>query len=210
MSDPQDLEGVWKRLTAWLKVNAPLSHASLLPGAPEVVIEGADAALRHDLGFPLPAELAALWRLCGGVEHQEIEGDEEGEVGSGAFLPGGVIMSPVDALRPRLPDRTSTDWWGGAPVVPWLTRDEAGPESGHWVGDIGVGRWYLDSLIDVGQKAAYPSIAAYLDAGYRTLTDGPADAMALGVPGVVWGCLVWERPETPSLDEALPHWTPVH
>ncbi|MEV5455236.1 hypothetical protein [Streptomyces sp. NPDC052535] len=210
MSDQQNVEAAWRRLTSWLKVNAPVSYASLLPGAPEAAVESADATLRQHLGFPLPAELVALWRICGGVEHQEIEDDEEGEVGSGAFLPGGVIMSPVDALRPRLPDRAGTDWWGGAPVVPWLTGDEAGHESGHWVGDIGVGQWSLDSLIGVGRKAAYPSIAAYLDAVYRTLADGPGDAMGPGVPGVVWGCLIWDGHEAPLLDEALPHWTPVH
>ncbi|MGW2173775.1 hypothetical protein ACWC1C_24950 [Streptomyces sp. NPDC001705] len=210
MSDQQNVEAAWSRHTAWLTANAPVSRASLLPGVPESIIEKADAALRQHLGFPLPAELAALWRICGGVEHQELEDDEEGEVCSGAFLPGGVIMSPVDALRPRLPDHTGTDLWGGAPVVPWLTIDEAGAESGHWVGDIGVGQWSSDGLIGVGQKAAYPSIAAYLDAVYRTLAGGPADAMGPGVPGVVWGCLIWERHEAPLLDEALPHWTPVH
>ncbi|MEJ1198396.1 MULTISPECIES: hypothetical protein [unclassified Streptomyces] len=210
MSDQRNVGAAWRCLTAWLKVNAPVSYASLLPGAPEMAIEEADAALRQHLGFSLPAELAALWRICGGVEHQEIAGDEEGEVGSGAFLPGGVIMSPLEALRPRLPDHTGTDWWGGAPVVPWLTGDEAGPESGHWAGDIGVGRWSLDSLIGVGQKAAHPSIAAYLEAVYRTLTDGPADAMGPNVPGVVWGCLIWENYEAPLLDEALPHWTLIH
>ncbi|MFD5573984.1 SMI1/KNR4 family protein [Streptomyces cadmiisoli] len=204
------LQASWGRLITWLEQHAPTSHASLQPPVPETEIAGADAMLRQHLGFGLPGELAALWRQCGGVEHQEIEGDEEGEVGSGAFLPGGVIMSPMDALRSRLPDHTGTDWWGGAPVVPWLTGDEAGPESGHWVGDIGIGRWSLDSLIGVGRKAAYPSIAAYLDAVYRTLTDGLADAMGPNVPGVVWGCLIWENHEAPLLDEALPHWTPIH
>lgn len=192
-------------------MNAPVSYASLLPPVPEQAVEAADAQLRQYLGFGLPGELAELWRLCGGVEHQYIEAnEEEGEVGSGAFLPGGVIMSPVDALRSRLPDLTGTDWWGGAPVVPWLTGDEAGPESGHWAGGAGVGRWSLDSLAGVGREAAYPSIAAYLDAVHRTLTDGPADAMGPDVPGVVWGCLVWENREAPLLDDALPHWTPVH
>lgn len=211
MSDPRNLEAAWSRLTAWLEVNAPVSHASLLPPAPEPAIEAADAHLRQYLGFGLPAELAGLWRLCGGVEHQYIEAnEEEGEVGSGAFLPGGVIMGPVGALRARLPDHTGTDWWGGAPVVPWLTGDETGPESGHWAGDIGVGRWSLDSLPGVGGKAAYPSIAAYLNEVYRTLTEGPADAMGSDVPGLVWGCLIWENPEAPLLDEALPHWVPLH
>ncbi|WP_328558462.1 hypothetical protein [Streptomyces coelicoflavus] len=148
-------------------------------------------------------------RICGGVEHQALEDDEEGEVGSVAFLLGGVIVIPVDALRPRLPDPGGPDWWGGAPVVPWMTCDEAGPASGYWAGDNGVGRWTLDSLIGVGQRAAYPSIAAYVDAVYRTLTDGPADAMGPGVPGVVWGRLIWEWHEAPLLDDALPRWRPV-
>ncbi|MFC9605346.1 hypothetical protein ACFTTN_17995 [Streptomyces niveus] len=209
MSDQRSVETAWRRLTGWLKTNAPVSYASLLPPAAEQAIEAADTQLKHHLGFGLPAELAALWRLCGGVDHQEIEHDEEGEVGSGAFLPGGVIMSPIDALRPRLPDHTGQDWWQGAPVVPWLTRDEAGPESGHWVGAIGVGRWSVDSLPG-GAKPAFPSIAAYLDAVSRIVAEGPADAMGPGVPGLVWGCLIWENPEYPLLDEALPHWTPIH
>lgn len=211
MSDQQNVVEVWRRLTGWLETNAPVSYASLLPPAAEQAIEAADTQLKRHLGFGLPAELAALWRLCGGVDHQEIEHDEEGEVGSGAFLPGGVIMSPEDALRPRLPDHTGQDGWQGAPVVPWLTGDEAGPESGHWVGAIGVGRWGLDSLPGVGAKPAFPSIAAYLDAVLRTVTEGPAAAMGgPNVPGLVWGCLIWENPEYPLLDEALPHWTPIH
>ncbi|MFJ9589152.1 SMI1/KNR4 family protein [Streptomyces acidicola] len=204
------LAEAWEALIRWLAERAPTSYASLLPPAPEEDIIAADDQLKHHLGFGLPADLAALWRLCGGVDHQEIEHDEEGEVGSGAFLPGGVIMSPMDALRPRLPDDTGQDRWQGAPVVPWLTGDEAGPESGHWVGVIGVGRWGLDSLPGVGAEPAFPSIAAYLDAVLRTVTEGPADAMGPDVPGLVWGCLIWENPEYPLLDEALPHWTPIH
>ncbi|MFF0110079.1 SMI1/KNR4 family protein [Streptomyces hirsutus] len=208
--EAERVTAAWQALTGWLAEHAPVSYASLLPPAADEEITAADAQLRQHLGFGLPAELAALWRLCGGVDHQEIEHDEEGEVGSGAFLPGGVIMSPIDALRPRLPDHTGQDWWQGAPVVPWLTGDEAGPESGHWVGAIGVGRWSVDSLPGVGAKPAFPSIAAYLDAVLRTVTEGPADAMGPDVPGLVWGCLIWENPEYPLLDEALPHWTPIH
>ncbi|MFI0243100.1 hypothetical protein [Streptomyces sp. NPDC016845] len=210
MKSQQDVVEVWRSLTGWLERHAPVSYASLLLPVAEQDIEAANSQLQRYLGFELPAELAALWRLCGGVEHQEIEHDEEGEVGSGAFLPGGVIMAPVDALRSRLPDQTGRDWWQGAPVVPWLTGDEAGAESGQWVGAAGVGRWSLDSLPGVGAIPAFPSIAAYLDAVLRTLTEGPADAMGPDVPGLVWGCLIWENPEHPLLDEALPHWTPAH
>ena len=208
--EAERVTAAWQALTGWLTEHAPVSYASLLPPAADEEITAADAQLRQYLGFGLPAELAALWRLCGDVDHQEIEHDEEGEVGSGAFLPGGVIMSPIDALRPRLPDHTGQDWWHGAPVVPWLTGDEAGSESGHWVGAMGVGRWSVDSLPGVSAGPAFPSIAAYLDAVLRTVTEGPADAMGPDVPGLVWGCLIWQNPEYPLLDKALSHWRPVH
>lgn len=209
MSDQWNVETAWRRLTDWLKANAPLSYASLLPPAPEQAIEAADTQLRQHLDFGLPAELADLWRLCGGVEHQYIEAnEEEGEVSSGAFLPGGILLGPANALRPRLPEIGRSDGWGAA-VVPWLTGDEAGPESGHYVGADGVGRWSLPDNLAC-DKPGYPSITAYLEAVHRTLTEGPADAMGPDVPGLVWGCLIWDDPEAPLLDDALEHWHPVH
>lgn len=209
MSDQRNLEMAWRRLTDWLEANAPVSYASLLPPVPEQAIEAADDQLRQRLGFGIPAELGALWRLCGGVEHQYIEAnEEEGEVGSGAFLPGGILLGPADALSARLPETGCGDSWG-APVVPWLTGDEAGPESGHYVGADGVGRWSLPDNLAC-DKPDFPSTAAYLDAVHRTLTEGPADAMGPDVPGLVWGCLIWDDPEAPLLDDALEHWHPVH
>ncbi|MEU0750217.1 hypothetical protein ABZ476_27885, partial [Streptomyces albogriseolus] len=172
MSDQPNLETAWRHLTHWLEANAPVSYASLLPPAPEQTIEAADARLRQHLGFGLPAELGALWRLCGGVEHQYIEAnEEEGEVGSGAFLPGGILLGPADALRARMPETGRDDAWRGAAVVPWLTSDEAGPESGHYVGADGVGRWSLPDNLTC-DKQDFPSIAAYLDAVHRTLVEG--------------------------------------
>ncbi|MEU5023302.1 hypothetical protein [Streptomyces milbemycinicus] len=179
-----------------------------MPPATEEEIATADSQLRQYLGYGLPTELGALWRLCGGVEHQYIEANEEaGEVGSGVFLPGGVILSPAKALWPRLPEYGQGDGWGGAQVVPWLTRDEAGPESGHYVGSGGVGSWSI--MEDPVREPTYPSIAAYLTAVHRTLTEGPKDLMGSDIPGVVWGCLIWDAPENPGLDDAFEHWTPV-
>ncbi len=203
------VEAAWGRLVGWLEQHAPTSYASLLPPAAETEIANADATLRQRLGFALPSELVALWRLCGGVEHQYIEAnEEEGEVGSGAFLPGGILLGPIDALRPRLPEIGRGDTWGAA-VVPWLTGDEAGPESGHYVGADGVGYWSLPDNLAC-DKPGYPSIASYLEVVHRTLTEGPADAMGPEVPGLVWGCLVWDDPGSPLLDDALEHWRPVH
>ncbi|MER5359106.1 hypothetical protein [Streptomyces sp. NPDC002785] len=206
--EAERVTAAWQALTAWLAEHAPLSYASLLPPATEEEIATADSRLRQYLGFGLPTELAALWRLCGGTEHQHIENDEEGEVGSGAFLPGGVIFSPAEALGLRLPTLGQRDGWGGAQVVPWLTRDEAGPLHGHYAGAVGVGDW---SIVDEPvTKPVYPSIAAYLEAALRTVTDGPADLMGDDVPGLVWGCLIWDDPERPGMLDAFEHWTPLH
>lgn len=208
----QRVQAAWTRIEQWLAEYAPLSYRSLLPPASEEEIGAADAELRRQLGFGLPRELIALWRLCGGVEHQVIEEDEEGEVGSGAFLPDGIILPPGQALGPRLPGVGRRDGWGGLAAVPWLTRDEAGPESGHWVSDEGMGGWDLSEPPE--GPARFPSMAGYFDEVFRTLTQGPPDRMGSDVPGLVWGCLIWDDPtrEQPYrvLDEASPYWRPVH
>ncbi|MEU5896636.1 MULTISPECIES: hypothetical protein [unclassified Streptomyces] len=211
-SDIQQVQAAWARIEQWLAEHAPRSHRSLLPPAPEGEIDKADAELRRQLGFGLPVELVALWRMCGGVEHQVIEEDEQGEVGSGAFLPGGIILPPAEALGPRLPGVGRQDPWGGLAAVPCFTQDEAGPESGHWVSDDGMGLWYLsEPPHDIAQ---FPSMATYFDEVFRTLTEGPADRMGSDVPGLVWGCLIWDDPtrQQPwrTLDEASAHWRPVH
>ncbi|MEV0695464.1 hypothetical protein [Streptomyces sp. NPDC050388] len=208
-SETERVTVAWQALTGWLAEHAPVSHASLLPPAADEEITAADARLRQHLGFGLPVELGALWRLCGGVEHQHLEIDEEGEVGSGAFLPGGVLLSPSEALGLRLPTHGQRDGWGGAQVVPWLTSDEAGPLFGHYAGDDGVGKWtFIDEPVT---KPVYPSIAAYLETVHRTVIEGPANLMGgANRSGVVWGCLIWENPEAPVLGDALEHWRPVH
>ncbi|MGW7272046.1 hypothetical protein ACWGH5_16130 [Streptomyces sp. NPDC054864] len=210
----QRVQAAWARIEQWLAEHAPLSHQSLLPPVPEEEIGEADAELRRQLSFGLPLELMALWRLCGGVEHQVIEEDEQGEVGSGALLPDGIILPPVQALGLRLDSIGRTDGWGGLAAVPWLTRDEAGPESGHWVSDGGMGRWDLSEPPGGEGPAQFPSMTGYFDEVFHTLTEGPADRMGADVPGLVWGCLIWDDPtrEQPyrTLDEASAYWRPVH
>lgn len=214
MSERSDENGrltaAWRQLTDWLRVHAPTSFASLLPPATDDEIRAADALLTQHVGYGLPAELAALWRLCGGVEHQYIEPNEdEGEVGSGAFLPHGVLLTPAQAVWPRLPSAGGRDYWDGARVVPWLTLDEAGPEYGEYVSAAGVGHWSTMAGPEVSAPH-HPSMAAYLETVHRALTSGPADLMGPEVPGIVWGCLAWDDPNAPRLDDALAHWTPVH
>lgn len=208
--EDERVTAAWRQLTDWLRVHAPVSSASLLPPATDDEIHAADALLKQHVGYGLPAELAALWRLCGGVEHQYIEENEdEGEVGSGEFLPHGVLLTPAQAVWPRLPLGGQRDYWDGAQVVPWLTRDQAGPEYGEYVSAAGVGHWSTMAGPEVSEPR-HPSLAAYLESVHRALTAGPADLMGSDVPGIVWGCLVWDDLDDPRLDDALEHWTPVH
>ncbi|MPY51965.1 SMI1/KNR4 family protein [Streptomyces acidicola] len=198
----------WDALTRWLAEHAPTSYASLLPPATDEEIATADSQLRQRLGFGLPVELGALWRLCGGVEHQDIEADEQGEIFSGEFLPDGLLLSPAKALAPRLPGPGTKDFWG-AEVVPWLTGDdEDAPLQGSYVGAHGVGKWSLED--NPAGTPDYPSMAVYLERVHRTLTVGPANLMSSNVPGVVWGCLIWDRPGGSWLTDAAGHWSPVH
>ncbi|MEV0222541.1 hypothetical protein [Streptomyces sp. NPDC050704] len=207
-TDPARVEAAWRNITAWLAEHAPLSHASLLPPASEAEIERADTLLRERLGFELPAELRQLWRLCGGVEHQDIEADEQGEVFSGAFFPDGLLLSPAKALRPRLPGPGMKDFWG-AEVVPWLTGDDEDAQlQGSCIGARGVGQWSFED--NLAGTPDYPSMAAYLESVHRTLNVGPANLMSSDVPGVVWGCLIWDRPQGSWLTDAAEHWSPVH
>ncbi|MER7739622.1 hypothetical protein ABTX34_15095 [Streptomyces sp. NPDC096538] len=69
-------------------------------------------------------------------------------------------------------------------------------------------KWSL--LDEPAQKPEYLSVAAHLEAVHHTLTQGPADGMDPDVPGIVWGCLIWDKPEFPGLDEAAEHWAPLH
>lgn len=92
------LRGALNRM--WSAEHAPTSYASLVRPVPGEDIAAADGQLRQHFGYGMPAESTAPWRLCGGVKHQEIEGDEQEEVASGVFLPGGVVL-PRSRWPPR-------------------------------------------------------------------------------------------------------------
>ncbi|MEV8406266.1 hypothetical protein AB0R12_10710 [Streptomyces niveus] len=202
----------WRQLTEWLRVHALTSHASILPPATAAEIEEAQARLRHDCGYGFPPELTALWAVAGGVRQLDIdEYDEEGEVATGRFLPHGLLLTPAQSIRPRLAgvDSQGKDYWQSARwAAPFGNYREAA-DTGLYLSADGLGKWraYEGMFMD---EPLYPSIAAYLEAVNRTLTAGPADGMGPEVPGVVYGCLSWQDPRDPRLDETFADWRPVH
>ncbi|MFI6340252.1 hypothetical protein [Streptomyces sp. NPDC050535] len=74
----------WRRITGWLKQNAPASYAALRAGASPAAI----AALEGDIGIRIPVELHVLWLLTAG---------DDGGDGWGC-LPGNKALMPLDAV----------------------------------------------------------------------------------------------------------------
>ncbi|WP_405754619.1 hypothetical protein OHA44_04295 [Streptomyces sp. NBC_00144] len=212
---PEHIErttAAWQQLIEWLRVHAPTSHASILPPATEAEIEEAEGRLRQYCGYGFPPELVALWAMAGGVQQLDIdECDEEGEVDTGRFLPHGLLLTPAQSIRPRLAgfDRQGKDSWGSAHwAAPFGNYPEA-TDTGLYLSAAGLGKWrsYEGLFMD---EPLYPSIAAYLEAVNRTLDEGPNKVRGFQVPGIVYGCLIWDDPQDPRLDETFADWRPVH
>ncbi|MER7493958.1 hypothetical protein ABT033_15275 [Streptomyces pharetrae] len=202
----------WQQLTEWLREHAPTSHASILPPAAQTEIEEAEGHLRQHVGYGFPPELVALWRLAGGVRQIDIdEYDEEGEVATGRFLPHGLLLGPAQSVRPRLAglDHQGKDYWDGAQWAAPVGNYAEATDTGLYLSAAGLGRWSSYEGM-VMEEPLYPSLAAYLEAVGRTLREGPGDLMGAEVPGIVYGCLVWDDPHSPRLDETFADWRPVH
>ncbi|WP_328394592.1 hypothetical protein OHS70_06545 [Streptomyces sp. NBC_00390] len=207
MTDYPNVERVWARVSCWLEKNAPVSHQSLLPPATDEEVRTDEEQLWQWLGHGFPDELKVLWRVCGGVECVEVEADEEGELRSEMFLPGGAFLSPRQAAAIRL----SFNWpdvdWGRAWVA-WLGEDQEGALMGRYVdasggpGGGGEGQWSAHSGPEMSAPE-FPSVGSYLEAVAEALESGSGPFVSQRwpeLPGVVKGCLVWEHPDSPSVD----------
>ncbi|MEU7468687.1 hypothetical protein AB0A94_09035 [Streptomyces sp. NPDC044984] len=202
----------WRWLTEWLRVHAPTSYASLLPPAAADEIAEAQGRLGERCDFRFPPDLLALWAEAGGVRQLDLdELDEEGEVATGRFLPHGLLLTPAQSIRPRLAgfDPQGKDYWEGVEwVAPFGNYAEA-TDAGLYLSAAGLGEWTSYEGMYMNEPS-YPTLADYLETVRRTLTEGPADRMGSQVPGIVHGCLIWQDPELPRLDETHADWQPVH
>ncbi|MGW7197670.1 hypothetical protein [Streptomyces chryseus] len=211
-SKAADVTSAWARVESWLREYAPTSHASILPPATRAEIEEAESHLRHHCGYGFPPELISLWSVAGGVQQLDIdEYDEEGEVDTGRFLPHGLLLTPAQSIRPRCAgfDHQGNDAWEGAQwVAPFGNYAEA-TDTGLYLSANGLGKWssYEGMFME---EPLYPSLADYLEVVGRTLVEGPADLMGDQVPGIVYGCLIWQDPKSPRLDETAADWRPAH
>lgn len=226
------VEAAWSRIVEWLAERAPRSCAQLLPPATDAGIREAEATLATWAWFPeggepptFPAELRALWRLCGGPAEpeEEIPGDEEGELWPGLVLPHGMFLPPVIAAEARVGLQGAGDEGSWKPErhrhpaysVPCVTPEWPRPTAGLYVdtshgparGSLGRFSTLTGYELDV---PSYPSVADYLEAvagvlisGTGSLPDGKQDR-----PAISLGCLVWLLPDHPRLSYAP--WELVH
>ncbi|WP_409235699.1 hypothetical protein [Streptomyces sp. PA5.6] len=211
------LSAVWDRLTGWLAEHAPVSHASLLPPAPERAVSAAEGRLSHELDFTFPPELKALWQRCGGVRHVEVPGNKDDALWAGNFLPGGLLLDPEASLWQRLRvGPGEDDPWDGADFVSFLDAEEpsGAGERGMYVSYStdptlrGVGAWSTMTG-PVLSPPAWPSVTAYLEAVCELLQTGEGplrEAVGRQRPVVALGCLAWIDPD----DGLEVPWRPVH
>lgn len=213
MSDQQNSQGetarvqvAWGRFETWLTEHAPTSAATLLPPAREDEM----AAAEEDLGFGIPMELKALWRLCGGVSCAP-EPSNSPEHDPRMFLPSGILLSLAQAAETEAGFHLvgEPDPWGGNPVLPWVGEDHEGSQTGLYLlaGDRrGVGEWSAASGPELDEPG-FDALASYLEAVAQVLGHGTGP-MADWVPGISRGCLAWREPlgQTDGLADWHPLW----
>ncbi|MEV6653954.1 SMI1/KNR4 family protein [Streptomyces sp. NPDC051219] len=174
----------WRRIAAWLEVNAPASHAALLPGATRRDVD----VLERELWVPVPVELRALWALCAGGRDVQ---------GAGLVPDHGWALMPLDSVhrvylrQSRWQREHEGEGWlwkpSWIPFASWSVTDvstglfidaETG-EVGHW-DDTAVRTVWDKSLTELLEEIADTLEHPQLAVGYR--------------PGLIGDRLVWGPP----------------
>ncbi|MFH8369504.1 hypothetical protein [Streptomyces sp. NPDC018031] len=207
----------WGRIATWLHRYAPVSAGTILPPAGAGELASTETHCLAVYGHGVPAELTALWRLCGGVRWVDVEEDEGGDLAAYAFL-GSVLLGPDEAVRARggresLAGSLSAAARPVAHWLPWLGADNDGPDSGLYAADSGVGRWACYEGVELGEPTAFPSVTGYLEAVADALEHGTGPLVSRPVPnrevpGLVGGALIWAHLDHPY---GIPDgWEPIH
>ncbi|MFD6067990.1 SMI1/KNR4 family protein [Amycolatopsis lurida] len=103
-----DVDSVWERITAWLRVHTPVTAATLRPPASADDVR----AVQDAVGRPFPDDLLAWWRLMDGVDDADYRT---------AFTVPGVYM-PLTVARVR-------EEWAGLSAYP--DQDCCSPDGHH-------------------------------------------------------------------------------
>ncbi|WP_037640179.1 hypothetical protein [Streptomyces bicolor] len=186
----REIADAWYRITAWLRRNAPDSHAALRAGAGAAAM----AALEAELGTPIPLELRVLWSLTAG---------DDG-VDGGGCLPGNNALMRLDdvaavhrlqmgfqahedTLNARRPEDERITAWK-ATWIPVVALGPADSVSGLYLdAETGyLGRW---SRFNDDPADELDTLVTYLEEAADML-EAPALATR-DRPGLVDGALVW-------------------
>ncbi|MET9061457.1 hypothetical protein ABZX99_26945 [Streptomyces antibioticus] len=201
----REVADAWRRITGWLKHNAPDSYAALRAGASPAAI----AALEGELGIRIPVELHVLWLLTSG---------DDGGNGWGC-LPGNRALMTLDAVAAayRLkmdaqahedtfntdrPEEERITVWK-ATRIPVVALGPTDITSGLYLdAETGyLGRW---SRYDEGPGEVLDTLVTYLE-GAADMLEAPALA-TVDKPGLIGGALVWLS----GIDPAQEHqWQPL-
>ncbi|MCX4742199.1 SMI1/KNR4 family protein [Streptomyces antibioticus] len=201
----REVADAWRRITGWLKHNAPDSYAALRAGASPAAI----AALEGELGIRIPVELHVLWLLTSG---------DDGGNGWGC-LPGNRALMTLDAVAAayRLkmdaqahedtfntdrPEEERITVWK-ATRIPVVALGPTDITSGLYLdAETGyLGRW---SRYNEGPGEVLDTLVTYLE-GAADMLEAPA--LATGdKPGLIGGALVWLSSIDPAQED---RWQPL-
>ncbi|WP_369230628.1 hypothetical protein AB5J56_05550 [Streptomyces sp. R21] len=196
----REVADAWRRITGWLQLNAPDSHAALRAGVGPAAI----ADLEGDLGIRIPLGLSVLWLLTAG---------DDGVNGAGC-LPGSQALMPLDAIATfyrqkmdsqahedtlnarRLEDDRITVW--KASWIPVVSHGVADRTSGLYLDATTgyLGRW---SRYDEGPGDELDTLVTYLEEAADML-EAPALATR-DQPGLIGGALVWLSSIDPAQED---------
>ncbi|MFF7177139.1 SMI1/KNR4 family protein [Streptomyces sp. NPDC008121] len=174
----------WQRIATWLEVNAPATHAALLPGAARRDVD----ALERELWVPVPVELRALWALCAGDRDVQ---------GAGWVPDHGWALMPLDSVR-RVYVRQSR-WQREHEGEGWLWKPSWIPFASWSVTDVSAGLFVDAETSEVGQWDD-TAVRTVWDKSLTEVLEEIADTLehpqlAVGYqPGLIGDRLVWGPP----------------
>ncbi|MGX9887970.1 SMI1/KNR4 family protein [Streptomyces sp. NPDC002276] len=201
----REVADAWRRITHWLRDNAPDSYAALRTGAELAAV----AALESELGVRIPVELTVLWLLTGG---------DDGSDGRGC-LPGNRALLPLDAVaavyRRKTDAQASMDTAdAGRPEEERITVWRPG-----WIPVVAdgpndrVAGLYLDTETGfLGRWSRYHDIPDDERDTLVTYLEETADALEAPAlsprdePGLIGGTLVWRSSIDPAREG---RWRPL-
>ncbi|MET7653977.1 hypothetical protein [Streptomyces sp. NPDC005486] len=201
----REVADAWRRITGWLRHNAPDSYAGLRAGAGPAAL----AALEEDLGIRIPIELRVLWLLTAG---------DDGGNGWGC-LPGNRALMSLDAVAAayrqkmdsqahqdtlnadRLEDERITVW--KATRIPVVALSPTDSTSGLYL-DAATGYLGYWSRYNEYPGEELDTLVTYLEEAADML-EAPALATR-DKPGLIGGALVWRSGIDPGQED---RWQPL-